>query len=992
MKRIFRILLAVALTLTLALLIACGKDKNPPTEEPTAPPHASDGKYQSDENSHWFGCTACGEHRYGEEAHTFVANGKNKKCSACGREAAYTDEENVLDWIAGRDGTLNYRGAYTADGVYEYDDDGDKTRREDHESWDSGRYILIKTDYITDENGAYIIGDRGTSALIPVPGGRFPRSIYYFAQYEGDTGDTYRSAQYVSPDYIDDERDYEPCEQLGEYGLENGTDRAGLVAGITAAIEEAGEDTKVTVSFTREDDGSVTLRIHVITSAPYHDSETDTAIGRYNIDSTVRFVARGGYIVSVAADWNYTLVYDDAAAGTSASTQNDVTEITYGTFDDKAFAAIDVSGVEIVDQYYGHIDLHMAGTDTAFSYSDTLMGGEVTAKTLCGYLASRYSRFVGFGDADSEKVFEIYTDPQMTNRFTGMTLLEEDADLYFRLQAPDDAAVVITIFRGKNGDMLQIAYLWNDERFYPRVHFDTHKVLSIDGEPVGEYAAFACEKGRVYTVVYDDTGAEVPPVEHKALSEWNHDEYAHWHNCTECGYETFNYSLHNETVRDGMKVCSVCGYSVPFTDEENFRIISGGIAASQNENSRYSYRLIYDMIDPATGDVISKRIFSEGRLINKYFSITEMYYADEDGTLALMARDLNAYKYLDDIGRWKWYTERTAPDGSLQKTGTLKKPSFSLESYVHLCSPAAFVDQVLFGCGGDTYEEFCALYTAACIEEYTSYDGGTCTVTGFSVKRNDDGTVTLSFTIEGEYVDSRNSDDGYLRDTYVYRCELTAAETGIVGYRESGQTTVHYEDEAKNIVDAWQTHETYSSEFDSETYDSISVETDTTTDEYVTSVSFVINGYHYGYSMSDIPVGSSFTLADVQNFLADVGEGASKPLFTYDVDPAMFNVYYDKTLDMPFVKWDVINGDPITLYVEMVIPEGKAIVISLYEADGVRGIQLCYFRDVGADFKITENNTYPLVEVDGTAVTDGSTTATITCSESRIYTFVHRMR
>ena len=88
----------------------------------------------------------------------------------------------------------------------------------------------------------------------------------------------------------------------------------------------------------------------------------------------------------------------------------------------------------------------------------------------------------------------------------------------------------------------------------------------------------------------------------------------------------------------------------------------------------------------------------------------------------------------------------------------------------------------------------------------------------------------------------------------------------------------------------------------------------------------------------------------------------------------------------------VAEKESYTLYAELVVPQGKAVVMCLREFGSTRAIDLCYLRDVGGTFRTSIlGETYPLIEVDGTAITDGSHPE-ITCSESRIYIVVSKVR
>ena len=105
----------------------------------------------------------------------------------------------------------------------------------------------------------------------------------------------------------------------------------------------------------------------------------------------------------------------------------------------------------------------------------------------------------------------------------------------------------------------------------------------------------------------------------------------------------------------------------------------------------------------------------------------------------------------------------------------------------------------------------------------------------------------------------------------------------------------------------------------------------------------------------------------------------------------MFIIYTDKEMTTEFTSL-VAEEEKYNLYAKMIVPEGKAIVISVREFGDSRAIDLCYLKDVGSVFKTSIlGNTYPLIEADGVQITDGSRPE-ITCSESRIYVVVCKVR
>lgn len=473
---------------------------------------------------------------------------------------------------------------------------------------------------------------------------------------------------------------------------------------------------------------------------------------------------------------------------------------------------------------------------------------------------------------------------------------------------------------------------------------------------------------------------------HEANGVYESDAVSHWLGCKACDEHRYGEGAHTYEGDGKIKKCSVCGREEEYTDEENFAYWAEGRNKSKNTGYSYKYSTTEEYLDLINNIIMGKREMTESATESEYYSKNVVYGLDRAGELTQFINDLQALKYVSSVGRWKLYTERTSPDGSIQKDGVYKAPSFGVDS---LCrySPAAFVKEMCIG-DGATFEEFCTVFRQKYEEMYS--DSG-CTVSNMAIKKNDDGTVSFLFTATGEYKDGMVRDSDYIKSTYVSDYDIVAGDSGIEKCTDISVYNSYYGDETKNTSERDTITTCLENRFDRDTYDSISVETDTTRDEYVGSISFVINGYLYNYSDEDRAIGSAYTLREAQEHLAYVGENASQPLFTTNVDPDMFLIYTDEAKTNKFTSMTV-DGESTTLYVDMVIPDGKAIVIVVREFGTARGIDLCYFRDVGGTFDTAKlYSIYPMIELDGEEVTDGSMTAVITCSESRIYTVVYKV-
>lgn len=141
--------LLLALVLALSAFVACDKQ---------GAEHKSDGVYQSDDAYHWHGCTACDEHIYDKAPHEFVADGAQKKCNVCGKNiqnAEDSDEVMALYWLAARDGTKAYNGAYAVNHTEDRIEDDGQWHYVAKESWDGGeRYFLQHDNSMLGEDGS----------------------------------------------------------------------------------------------------------------------------------------------------------------------------------------------------------------------------------------------------------------------------------------------------------------------------------------------------------------------------------------------------------------------------------------------------------------------------------------------------------------------------------------------------------------------------------------------------------------------------------------------------------------------------------------------------------------------------------------------------------------------------------------------------------------------------------------------------------------------
>ena len=256
--------LLLALVLALSAFAACDKQ---------GAEHKSDGVYQSDDAYHWHGCTACDEHIYDKAPHEFVADGAQKKCNVCGKNiqnAEDRDEVMALYWLAARDGTKAYNGAYAVNHTEDRIEDDGQWHYVAKESWDGGeRYFLQHDNSMLGEDGKYVTDYQSFFVLEPAKNGNVECAREFLQIYDNEK--LTKEAKYIAPGYVcEDTAGYFPSAQLDDCGVDDGDDLASLLEGIKLYyLDEDGIEPK-SVTFTRNEDGSVTLTIEM-----YYEGESE---------------------------------------------------------------------------------------------------------------------------------------------------------------------------------------------------------------------------------------------------------------------------------------------------------------------------------------------------------------------------------------------------------------------------------------------------------------------------------------------------------------------------------------------------------------------------------------------------------------------------------------------------------------------------------------------------------------------------------------------
>lgn len=749
----------------------------------------------------------------------------------------YTEEENALYWISCRDQTANYKGAYHViqteselDGEYLYE-------TTITESWDYDKqFYYIKNVYdVTD--GQKVLHNFEKAALKIDNGEEYERGLFYETgineDEESEESNIYEKARYVEPHYVKEWfMHYFPAEQITDYGIENGDNLADLKQNAIEFFAENGPELK-SMKFLRNSDDSVTLELKAFFEGdlPETNEETgETVTCHFVLSHTFTFTAKNGKIVEITGDTTESDTYEDATLNYNYKSKR-VIEMNYA-FDQKGLDEIDVSNVEPVNAYYPDVCLNIDGDIGAYFYDDSLAGETITEKQLVDYFNRNQYMFIG--NDDNSQLFEIYLDKNLTERFTSVTLTQEEYNFYIKFVVPDDKALVFTLFEKTNDknekySSLHLVYVWDlNKRFYPRDTLKNYEVISVNGKPVEGYSSFLCDESKVYTVLYSENYHEEPiEVTHGALSEWEISETAHWHGCNECNLDRFDWEMHSPIIVDEKQVCKVCEYVMHvFTEEENFADWLASKNASVSFDNVYTYSSELNYLDAQTKNVLSKTLITEGNAFSKYYFVKEELNAAEDGTLKTASKYTTALKNAKLDGKTvRLRIEIEEADDKKASTGFYKDISYSANDMAYYLPKDWFTNFCIAAVTADNLADFKKSFIAT----YNSEQN--CQTYNLSFKRNADESVSFFYSAKGEYVE-KTMGAGYEKTVYECLYEIVASTNYITKTIEKPVFTKVFSDETQNeVLEYVYTQNFKYNAFDYDLYDSIPTETDTTIDQ-----------------------------------------------------------------------------------------------------------------------------------------------------------------
>lgn len=452
---------------------------------------------------------------------------------------------------------------------------------------------------------------------------------------------------------------------------------------------------------------------------------------------------------------------------------------------------------------------------------------------------------------------------------------------------------------------------------------------------------------------------------------WASDGEYHWHVCKKCK-EVLDKYPHSFTLEAASKKCTICGTEVSYTVEENFDYWVKGRNYSLNYDGSYT-TVQTTTLKNLNGDVL----LSNDKLIEsyegtKYLRIRdEQYGSNENGVLDIHDKNIRVFKEVDDNGIKKikhFYSSES--NGSIIKYGEYVSPE-SCKGYTSY-SPSNIVKDLYLD-KGDNYYDF-----LECVNNYILADMDIEPLQ-IDFTRNTDGSVTLSlvFSFDTKFP---SEDTTYLKNTYEYVIYATVKDEKLISTEYVITRNELYSDTTKNKVTVNNILSKISYEFDQEEYDKIDITTDTTTNNYYSNISFVINGHVFKNPYRFVLVGENLTSYSALDLIT------SNVVNVSSIEPTgMFEIYVDEDMTIPFEGFT--STDPnVTLYVKIIPVDGTSVTVTINEGDDT-SYNLIYIRNSNSEYVFEDNvrSGYDVVSVNGKEIT---TETSFICNEKEIYIIV----
>lgn len=429
----------------------------------------------------------------------------NDKTSHNSIPKTYTEEENLSDWLKGRDYALTFDGTYTANLVNEeYFNDVLEEKRVAVEANDNPRYYSVMEEYSINEDTKELeLIAKQTAAIKEVNDNGKVRNKYYLEAIEGEN--VFKQGRYVAPYYAQYFNNTNPTpEGYGDYFV-NGNTLEELKNNFDLEYFSKGHTKTESIKLVRNEDTSVSLLVEAKGTYVFSGEESITSDEDYlktEIAFNVEIAVSEGKITKINKVATHNNVYKDTSKN-EKYLDKELYEVSYD-FDKVFYDSISVETETTTNDYYGRVYFDICGIE--LDYDDrVLVDDEYTVDYAQEFLLGKYSTFIG---RFAKSSFALYLDKDFTKPFHGVDKLPDNIKLYVNFDIPEDKAIVIYSYvdsgKEKTDPSIKIVYLEEiNTTFDPKSRFSDYKIVSIDGKEVDSNndLSFEITESRIYMVV-----------------------------------------------------------------------------------------------------------------------------------------------------------------------------------------------------------------------------------------------------------------------------------------------------------------------------------------------------------------------------------------------------------------------------------------------------------------------------------------------------------
>lgn len=459
---------------------------------------------------------------------------------------------------------------------------------------------------------------------------------------------------------------------------------------------------------------------------------------------------------------------------------------------------------------------------------------------------------------------------------------------------------------------------------------------------------------------------------HNLEENYETSETHHLKKCLDCGEVVINEE-HHFVENGNFRICDVCNYSLSLSEEALFNKWMAGKEYSCSYEGEYSF--VETVNEYKDDKVIFKASLSEGKKDNQYYYINDVDSLNDEGVLKRESHNLKAIKNIvvDGKNKTKYYIEEV--DSSENRIeGSYVSPDYadSIEN-----QKIADYFEGYFLAEYDTYSSFIEGIRKGFSEEYQREPDE------LKFIGNEDGSIDFLIGIVGEMVnEDLVKEVGYQKTTYDDKYYVRAENGKITGFVTDLHDTNIY-DNKKEVVRYNRTLN-YSYSFDKKLFDSISIETDVTENDYYGLVNFIIGGAPLRYH-DDAYVDTVYTAKEAIDYLDTL---IAFIISSRESNADCLALYLDEKYTIPFVEKEIENDDGLNIYVRFEMPENLTAIICIFDNGERSWVYLVYIDEAGSVFKAgTMYSEYKIKTINGEKWKEGDSTD-IVCEGGKTYIIV----